>query len=462
MARILVVDDEPAICWGIEQLALSLGHEVEVAASAEQGLQIAAITHFDLLLLDVRLPGIDGISALPKFRECLISAPVVVMTAFGDLETAVRAVQNGAFEYLLKPFDLAEVRATINRAFELPSLSTPQAIVKAGGAMLGQTQGMQEVFKRIALAASSEVSVLITGEQGVGKEEAARAIHQHSTRSTGPFVAVNVKALSPTMAEAELFGHKIGGSSDSFPARNGLLLEASGGTLFLDEVADISLPIQAKLIRALDQAEVIPLGTNRPIRTDIRVISSSSQDLSHRVHSGEFRQDLCYHLSEFEIAIPPLRERADDILLLAQHFASLLAGEEANFTKETRDELLQRKWFGNLDELRDALAQALSNSGSGRILPEHLPAPIAKQTDDGSSTVATKSLEQLARLRAADLLGDPSSEGLVYERFLEEVEPALLQSAMDHFSNEYAPAARALGLHRTTLKRKLEQYGLAK
>lgn len=462
MSKILVVDDEPAICWGIEQLAKTLGHDVEVAASAEQGLQLAAETNFDLLLLDVRLPGIDGLTAIPKFRKCMASAPIVVMTAFGDLATAVSAVQNGAFEYLLKPFDLAEVRATINRAFSVAFTPTRQDPVDPGGEMLGQSYAMQEVFKRIALAASSEVSVLLLGEGGVGKEEAARAIHRHSTRSTGPFVVVHVAALSPTVAEAELFGYAAGESSGLPQSRSGLLIQASGGTLYLDELTDFPLSLQAKLIQALDQCEVLPLGAVRPVGTNIRVISATSQDLPTRVQSGLFRQDLHYRLSGFEIAIPPLRERVDDILPLAQHFMMVLRGGEVRMAEKTQKELVQRKWFGNLSELRDALEHAIALSQSGVIFPEHLPAPLPRVTAESESIAAKESLEQLARLRAADLLSDPRMEGLVYERFLEEVEPALLQSAMDRFANEYAPAARALGLHRTTLKRKLDQYGLAK
>ncbi|TWU29238.1 sigma-54-dependent transcriptional regulator [Bythopirellula polymerisocia] len=462
MSRILVVDDESAICWGIKELVKSLGHEAEIAASAEQGLKLAANSSFDLLLLDVRLPGIDGLTAMPQYREHLGIAPIVVMTAFGDLETAVRAVQNGAYEYLLKPFDLAEVRATINRAFAANSADSSPGCTRLGEKMVGETSVMQEVFKRIALAASSDVSVLLQGEPGVGKVDAAHAIHHHSSRSTHPFVVVNAGSLSPTMVETELFGHTLGTSSNSIQARNGLLAEANGGTLFLNEVAEIPLSIQAKLMRVFDKSDVLPAGSDRVFSTNFRVISATSRDLSLRVQAGEFRQDLYYRLNGFEITIPPLRERVDDILLLAQHYAKTLGGVNASFAEKTQLELTKRQWHGNLSELHDAIKHAIAETGSEVILPSHLPEPLPLRAVESESTNPTETLEQLVRRRAADLLGDPASEGLVYERLLEEIEPTLLQTAMDRFANEYAPAARALGLHRTTLKRKLDQYGMAK
>ncbi|MDZ4658860.1 MAG: sigma-54 dependent transcriptional regulator [Bythopirellula sp.] len=462
MSKILVVDDEQAICWGLEKLGHSLGHQVFVASSAEQGLRLAAESQPDLLILDVRLPGMDGLSAMQEFRRHLGVAPIVVITAFGDLATAVKAVQNGAFEYVLKPFDLDEIRGTIRRAFFATQspLGTETDLPVDG--MLGKTPVMQAVFKRIALAANAEVTVLLQGESGVGKATAAHAIHRHSSRGAGPFITANLAALDATQAELELFGQVAGVLGGSSASRPGLLVEADGGTLFLEDITQIPLAVQVKLLRALEQEEVMPVGGDQPVKCNFRVISATDQNLLKKVQSGEFRQDLYYRLAAFEISIPPLRERQADIPILARHFASQRRGSSVNFAEETINEMMSRAWQGNVRELRNAIEHALVVSRAGLIMPEHLPTPLPALQSESDAFDGQGALGELAKQRAADLLGDPQADGFVYEKFLEEVEPALLESAMDRFSNECAPAARALGLHRTTLKRKLDQYGLAK
>jgi two-component system nitrogen regulation response regulator GlnG len=452
MSKILVVDDEQAICWGLEKLGTSMGHEVYVASSAEQGLRLAAECQPELLILDVRLPGIDGLTAMAQFRNVLGPAPIVVITAFGDLATAVQAVQNGAFEYVLKPFDLAEIRGTIRRAFLAVQDSGSNETATNADGMLGRTPAMQAVFKRIALAAASDVAVLLEGEPGVGKQLAAQAIHRHSPRASRPFVSVNIAALDPVTAEVELFGSN--GSS--------LLEEADGGVLFLEDVEKIPLPLQVKLLRVLERGELPTLGADPSRPLNLRVISSCNQSLLRKVQNGEFRQDLFCFLNRFEITIPPLRERQTDILLLARHFAAQRRGTSVTFAEETIAALNSRPWHGNVRELRSVIEHALVVARAGIVLPEHLPAPLPPLSIESEGQGTHETLSGLAKLRAADLLRDPMAEGFVYEKFLEEVEPALLESAMDQFSNECAPAARALGLHRTTLKRKLDQYGLAK
>jgi two-component system nitrogen regulation response regulator GlnG len=454
MSKILVVDDEQAICWGLEKLGTSMGHEVYVASSAEQGLRLAAECQPHLLILDVRLPGVDGLTSMAEFRRILGSAPIVVITAFGDLATAVQAVRNGAFEYVLKPFDLAEIRGTIRRAFLAAQDTGSTEIALNGEGMLGRTPVMQAVFKRIALAAASDVAVLLEGEAGVGKALAAQTIHRHSARASQPFVSVNIAALDPLSAEAELFGGSDG--------RRGLLPEADGGTLFLQDVEQIPLPLQVKLLRVLEHGELPAAGTEAPQPVNLRVISACEQSLLRRVQSGGFRQDLFCLLNGFEISLPPLLERQADIVMLARHFAAQRRGTSVTFAEETIAALNSRPWHGNVRELRSAMEHALVVARAGIILPEHLPVPLPPLCGEPSGVAPHETLGELAKLRAADLLRDPKAEGFVYEKFLEEVEPALLESAMNQFSQECAPAARALGLHRTTLKRKLDQYGLAK
>jgi two-component system nitrogen regulation response regulator GlnG len=469
MARLLIIDDEPSICWGLERLARQLGHEPYTAGSAEQGLKLAREHGADVVLVDVRLPGKDGLEAIADLRGVLGELPIVVMTAYGDLGTAVEAVRRGSFEYVVKPFDLQQIERVIVRALESreeqprPQLSPPPESIDG---LFGRSGAMQEVFKRIALAAASHACVLLHGESGVGKELVARAIHRYSRRASGPFVAVNVAALNPALAESELFGHVRGAFTGAESARTGLLVQADGGTLFLDEVADIPFPVQVKLLRALEHGEVTPVGSNTPQRTSFRLISASHQYLAEKVRAGEFRHDLYYRLCTFVIELPPLRQRGDDIEELAQYFVTQLASPQRRGTvrlsAEALQELRRRPWHGNVRELRNVVEHALIVGREGLILPEHLPAPLA----DFTSSTATAADSPESQLRSLldrwtrqQLAAGESPQGL-YEDFLRLVEPPLLAAALEAHRGQCASAARVLGIHRTTLKKKLDQYGI--
>jgi two-component system nitrogen regulation response regulator GlnG len=459
VSKILIVDDEPSISWGLARLARQMGHVADVAASAEDGLVQAAAARPDVLILDVRLPGMDGITAMEAFAKHLGGAPIIVITAFGDLATAVEAVRKGAFEYVVKPFDLAEIRAVIERALRAVPESAPVVPAQTVDGMLGKSAAMQAVFKKIALAANSDASVLLQGESGVGKELAAEAIHRHSSRRNGPLVAVNMAALSPTLAEAELFGHVEGAFTGAVQNRTGLLLQANGGTLFLDEVADMPLSLQLKLLRVLDHGEVLPVGADAPLRSRFRVISATHQNLRKKVEAGEFRHDLYFRLCTFEIDLPALRERQDDIPLLANHFAAQFGNEGASLAEETIAELKRRPWYGNVRELRNAIEHALVLARRGVVMPEHLPAPLPNLWQSGTTAaLPAEDLNDALSRVARDLVSDPELAGTVYDRFLQQVEPPLLDAVMDTCGRRFAPAARVLGLHRTTLKKKLTQY----
>lgn len=462
MSSILIVDDEQAICWGFAKLGESMGHQVTTAASAEEGLRLAAALRPDLLILDVRLPGIDGLTALQQFHDLLAGAPVIVITAFGALETAVNAVRNGAFEYLTKPFDLAAVRSTIELALgSTQDIATIPGCENSHSELVGATPIMQSLFKGIALAAQSEANVLICGERGVGKELAARAIHQHSPQGESPFVAVNAAALSPTLGELELFGHVESASPSARRTRDGFLQKAQGGTLFLDEVADIPLPLQVKLLQAFEKQEFLPVGSDEAVPTSFRVIASTRHDLLHQVQLGKFRHDLYYNVCAFEVGVPALRERRDDIPLLSSYFALEISNGALSISKDALEEMRQRNWLGNVRELRNAIDHASVLARSGIVLPEHLPVEQPTMELDGlSALVSTTPLAVASNQRANELLDNPEASGMIYETFLKEAEAPLLSSAMQRFSNECAPAARALGLHRTTLKKKLKQHRL--
>ncbi len=465
MTHLLVVDDEESIIWAFRQMAGDMQLSVDTAASAEAGLEAAERHPPDVLLLDVRLPGMDGLTAMGQFRTHLNSAPIIVMTAFGGLDTAVAAMRQGAFEYLVKPFDVATAQHAIERALAQSQLATaprPERPQEFRGPMVGTSPAIQHVFKNIALVAPSQACVHIFGESGTGKELVARAIHEYSPRATGPFVPINVASLSGSLAESELFGHTQGSFTGADRGREGLLVEANGGTVFLDEVGDIPLPLQVKLLRALEHGEVWPVGSDRPVKTDFRLISATHRDLRDRVATAEFRHDLFYRLMTFVIDVPPLRARTGDILELAdafvQEFSSHGAGATtATLSEPARAELERRIWHGNVRELRNAMEHAVIRARGGLITPDHFPSPAPAPADvsgPGGSLPLERLLEDWVNERLASNPDD------LYEQLLGLVEPPLLKAALQAAGGQNVAAARLLGIHRGTLRKKLEQHGM--
>lgn len=461
MSKLLVVDDEEAICWCVQQVAQKMGHDARTVSTAEEAIELAKTEAFDAVVLDVRLPGMDGLSAISRLREHLGSAPIVVMTAYGDLETAVEAVRQGAFEYVLKPFDADKARRFLSHALNqsAPVKEFPSQPSAAG--FVGETAEMQAAYTRIALAAASDASVLLTGESGTGKELAARAIHKYGDRAKGPFVAANIAALSTSLAESELFGHAKGAFTGAEQARRGLLLNADGGTLFLDEVADIPLPTQTKLLRAIEDGEVFPVGSDRTHHTDLRIVSATHRDLPTLVREGKFRHDLFYRISTFEIQLPPLRSRREDIPRLAAHFAQEFSQEKpfglARLSDEALADLLSREWRGNVRELRNVIEHAVVMARGGDVLPEHLPAPNEfEPASDGDLTLES-TIHELLRRWTQDRLKRAGEVDDLYEQLLTMIEPTVLATVVAAHGGQVAAAARTLGLHRTTLRKKLDQ-----
>jgi two-component system, NtrC family, nitrogen regulation response regulator GlnG len=465
MSHILIVDDEQSICWGLSKLVHGMGHTSAVAPSAEQAFQAAAVQTPDAIVLDVRLPGIDGLSAMRQFRELCGPIPVIIITAYGDLATAVEVVRNGAFEYLVKPFDLGVAQRAIERALKAAArpvepVAEPHSREQTPR-MVGSSPAIQEVFKRIAVVAPTVACVHVRGESGTGKELVARAIHQYSHRADGPFVPVNVASLSPSLAESELFGHARGAFTGADQARKGLLEQADGGTLFFDEVADIPLSLQVKLLRVLEYGEILPVGASRPVQSDFRVISATHRNLHERVVRGQFREDLFFRLITFEVEIPPLRERRSDIGELANYFLDSLSAKNGcarpSLAAETLAALEGRQWYGNVRELRNAVEHAMILARGGAIQPEHLPPP----TPPGADTSQTREAMLAAMIRdwAQRELEQPGQVTDLYERLLKIVEPPLLQTVLQRNHGQFLAAAKELGLHRVTLKRKVGQYG---
>ncbi len=462
VSRILVVDDEQAVCWALERALKADKHDVAVAPSAEAAFVLAQERVPDVILLDVRLPGLDGLSALAKLRELSHDAPVIVMTAFGNLATAVRAVEGGAFDYLAKPFDLDQAlelvaRAIQRRGLAAPAPSDPAAEVAPSEDMVGVGPSMQNVFKRIALVAPREACVLITGESGTGKELVARAIHEFSSRRDRPFLPVHVAALNPSLVESELFGHVKGAFTGAAQNRDGLLSLAEGGTLFLDEIAEVPLPVQVKLLRVLEQNEILPVGGNHAKKLNIRILAATHQDLQRKVADGSFRNDLFFRLNVFQVHLPPLRERREDIGPLADHFLRRLEPKALPLLAETADYLGRQTWLGNVREFRNALEHAVIVANGGPLLPDHFP--------PASGLVAGTPAEQLRRAVLTWLVerigaASPDAPKDLYEELLSCIEPALLDELMRRLQGNRWVAAQWMGLNRATVRKKLAKYGL--
>ena len=487
MSRILIVDDEPAIGWSLREVLSDEGHSAEVAAGIEEALGCAARFPADVVLLDVRLPGRDGLSSLPELRAAMPAAAIVVMTAFGDLDTAVRAVQAGAFDYLVKPFDLERVSAVVSRALaERRPAGGAGDHGDEGGAgggqadrprLVGTSPPMQEVFKQIAMVAATDLPVLLTGPTGTGKELAARAIHDHGPRRGGPFVATSLAALAPGIVESDLFGHVRGAFTGAGTDRRGLFELAEGGTIFLDEIGEAPADVQGKLLRVLESREVTRVGSATPRAVDVRVIAATNRDLSAAMAEGVFRGDLFHRLHGFPIAMPPLADRLDDIEPLARHFLARHGGRAAAIAPEFLAALRVRPWPGNVRELKHAVEYAAVVSRGGALRPEHLPKDqparagagqpaLAADVAAAAAAVATavKDWSAAARHAAGGQTADERSDEPrsldLHRRAVELVEAALVREALAHTGGNRTAAARLLGLDRATLRTKLRGLGL--
>jgi two-component system nitrogen regulation response regulator GlnG len=458
--HILIVDDEEAVCWSLRRALERDGCTVAVAASAEQAFTLAARQPPDVIFLDVRLPGMDGLTALGRLRRLAPGAAVIVITAFGNLSTAVKAVEGGAFDYLTKPFDLQQaldvVRSALQRRPDAAAPAPPETAPPEE--MVGRGPAMQAVFKRIALVAPRDSCVLITGESGTGKELAARAVHRYSARRDRPFLPVHIAALNPNLVESELFGHVRGAFSGAAQARAGLLSLADGGTVFLDEIGDVPPPVQVKLLRVLEQNEVLPVGANQPQRLDIRVLAATNQDLGRCVADGRFRHDLYFRLNVFQLSLPPLRERPEDLEPLAEHFLRRFEPRALPLPPETLRHLQALPWPGNVRELRNALEHAAIVARGGPLLPEHFP----RYALDGRTAHPADELAAAVRRWLAERTRTtaPAAPTDLYQELLRCVEPPLLDEVMKRVEGNRWAAAQWLGLNRATVRKKLGLYDL--
>lgn len=380
---ILVVDDEAAQRQMLGGFLHTRGFSVREAASAEEALAALQGQLPDMVLLDVRLPGMSGLEALAEIRRIAADLPVLLITAFADLRQAVAAVKNGADDYLSKPIDLDELEVAIADALgtaeggprrpDKTALELPPGVVCASSAMC-------RVIETAAVVAPSNAPVLILGQSGAGKEIVAQLIHRWSPRAAGPFVAANCAGLPETLIESELFGHAKGAFTGAQTVQLGFFRSAHRGTLFLDEIGELPLHLQPKLLRALESGQITPLGSDLPVPTDTRLVAATNRDLGDWVREGRFREDLYYRINVIELIVPPLRERSDDILPLARQFASEFAGAAVRLSPQTVQCLVSYNWPGNVRELRNAIQRACLLCRGDLIMPEHLPPKIAALT----------------------------------------------------------------------------------
>ena len=398
---ILVVDDEAAQRRLLGGFVESLGFRVEEASSADEALGAIRARTPDMVLLDVRLPGMSGIEALAEIRRIADSLPVLLITAYADLRQAVAAVKSGADDYLAKPIDLDELETAISDAIG--------PVEKAPGDkrqselppwLVCESQAMRRVLETAAVVAPSNAPVLILGESGAGKEVIAQMIHQWSPRAAGPLVAANCAGLPESLIESELFGHTKGAFTGANETRQGFFRAADGGTLFLDEIGELPLHLQPKLLRALEAGQITPVGSDTPVHVDTRLIAATNRDLSKEVLEGRFRDDLYYRINVVELIVPPLLERQDDILPLARKFAIEFAGAPVRLSPQAVQCLLAYRWPGNVRELRNAIQRSCLLCRGDVILPEHLPPKVAALASHDVATVGRLSQMERATIIA--------------------------------------------------------------
>jgi len=447
--NILVVDDDRDTRELLREVLSEEGYNVVTSSSGEEALQVGKQECFDLIISDMKLgPDLSGLDVLRAYKTLQPESEVILITAFGTMETAIEALKGGAFDYLSKPFKIDELLVQVGRALENRNLIRENRALKRQlgsqvqlSSLVGRSPAMLEVYKKIAMVSDSRSTVLIYGESGTGKELVAKAIHHNGPRTNQRFLAVNCGALTESLLESELFGHVRGSFTGAFGNTRGIFEEASGGTVFLDEVAEMSPALQVKLLRTLEEQEVRRVGSNRPILIDVRIIAASNRNLAERVEQGKFRQDLYYRLRVIEIALPPLRERTEDVPLLVEHFLKKLEHERGRMfsvTPQALSVLVSYAWPGNVRELENALEAAVALTRAGVLTPEDLPPKVRAEFHDAS--------------RLEDLYANLPS--------LEELERRYLAHVLRMTRENKTRTAGILGISRKTLYRMAERFKL--
>jgi two-component system response regulator HydG len=447
---ILVVDDDPGHRTMLRTLLTGWGYSIYEADDGSTAIDMVRARAFDLILMDIRMIKISGLQALTEIKALNPAIPVIIMTAFSSVETAVEALKAGAYDYLTKPLDFDELRLTMERAMEHISLKEENRLLRESlGSqfdlrnIIGRSQAMVRLLETVAQVAPTEATVLITGESGTGKEMIAGAIHFNSPRKDFPFVKINCAAITETLLESELFGHEKGAFTGAYRRKEGRFFQAHRGSLFLDEISEMSAAMQVKLLRVLQEQEFTRVGGEETIKVNVRVIAATNKDLLQEIDAGRFRDDLFYRLNVVNLTIPPLRHRKEDIPLLAQHFLRVFSEKNRKqmkgFTPQAMDRLLRYDWPGNVRELMNAVERGVVLSRTEYLDEEHLPL-ISEAPQSKKETMPRE-------IVSADLP-------------LDEVEKATILNTLEAVGRNKSEAARRLGITRKTLHAKLKKYGI--
>ena len=444
-SKVLVVDDDLGMCGMLSDVLKEEGFSVHTTGESFEASKILKKEEFDVIVTDLKMKGLKGLDLLEVAHKVAPMTPVIIITAFGTIESAIKAMKMGAYDYITKPFQMDEFVLTVRKALENRLLKKEVIRLRKEvesrydfHQLIGKSPSMQKIYDLIERISDSSSNVLITGESGTGKELVAKAIHYNGVRKEGPFVAINCAAIPETLLESELFGYKKGAFTDAKSDKKGLIFEANEGTLFLDEITEMPLTLQAKLLRLIEDREVRPLGDTNSYPFDVRIISSSNRNIKSTIQEGRFREDLYYRLNVIDIPLPPLRERKEDIPLLIQHFITKFSNEfKKNISGVSKDALkllLNYSWPGNVRELENVIQRAMTLSQHEVILPEDLPATVIQTPD---KKLVEKALE---------------------ENFtLDQLEKEYIKKVLIEAGGNKSKAAEILGLDRKTLYRKLEE-----
>lgn len=443
---ILIVDDDKGHLDTLSILVKGWGYEVSGAADGAQAVEMVTERAWDAVLMDVRMAVMDGIEALGRIKAYNPAVPVLIMTAYSSVDTAVEALKAGAYDYLTKPLDFDELKLTLGRALDHTRLEAENRELRkrlpkdfSPTEIIGKSEPMHKLVEMIGMVAPTEATVLITGDSGSGKELVAKAVHYNSPRKNVPLVTVNCAALTETLLESELFGHEKGAFTGADRRREGRFVQADKGAIFLDEVGELPLSMQAKLLRVLQEREVQRVGSDTPIKVDVRIIAATNRDLKEEVQQGTFREDLFYRLNVVSLRVPPLRERREDVPLLAQHFLSRFAEKNKKplkgFTPQAMDMMLKHEWPGNVRELENAVERAVILSLGDYISENELPLVVAES-------------EGVSRMEPAG------------GRSLEEIEREAILATLEQTGGNKSEAAKLLNISRVTLHNKLKKYGV--
>ena len=447
---ILVVDDDPAHRTMLRTLLTGWGYSIAEADDGSIAIEKVHEGAFDLILMDIRMIKVSGLQALTEIKAFNPAIPVIIMTAYSSVETAVEALKNGAYDYLTKPLDFDELRLAMERAMDHRQLKEENRLLRETlGShfdrrnIIGRSPVMEKLLETVAQVAPSEATILITGESGTGKEMIAGAIHFNSPRKDGPFVKLNCAAITETLLESELFGHEKGAFTGAYRKKEGRFLQAHGGSLFLDEISEMSLAMQVKLLRVLQEREITRVGGEEVIKVDVRIIAATNKDLVQEMEAGRFREDLYYRLNVVTLNMPPLRERREDIPLLAQHFLNIFSEKNhkqiKGFTPQAMDRLLKYDWPGNVRELMNGVERAVVLSRSEYLDEEDLPMILKDGSLSGEILV---------------------KDAIPADMPLDEVEKATVLKTLELTGGNKSEAARRLGITRRTLHKKLKNYGV--